>query len=92
MVPDPDSRRFAIADSVLDFAYAVGRTDARPADAINPEGIDPSYFYGASFMDQGKMKSAKLHLQRALEIPMRPIANQRRREKGRTLRTRLERR
>jgi glyoxylase-like metal-dependent hydrolase (beta-lactamase superfamily II) len=42
---DPHSKACAIIDSVLDFDYALGRTDTRSADAViayvEAEGLDP---------------------------------------------------
>ncbi|MCB1360438.1 MAG: MBL fold metallo-hydrolase, partial [Rhodobacteraceae bacterium] len=34
VVRDPNSKKCAIVDSVLDFDYASGRTDTRSADAV----------------------------------------------------------
>jgi glyoxylase-like metal-dependent hydrolase (beta-lactamase superfamily II) len=45
VVKDPESNRCAIADSVLDFDYASGRTDTKSADAViayvQENGLEP---------------------------------------------------
>lgn len=41
------------------------------AIAINPDGIDPNYFYGEYLLDTGKHEQAREHLQRALRAPAR---------------------
>jgi glyoxylase-like metal-dependent hydrolase (beta-lactamase superfamily II) len=47
VVKDPDSRKCAIVDSVLDFDYSSGRTDTRSADAIiayvQENDLDPEW-------------------------------------------------
>lgn len=40
--------------------------------SINPNGIDPNYFYGELLADQGEYAKAVLHLKRALGAPPRP--------------------
>jgi len=40
--------------------------------AINPNGIDPNYFYADLLADQGEYAKAVDHLQRALAAPARP--------------------
>ncbi len=45
---------------------------------LNPDGIDPNYFYGDFLIEQGKYKEALTVLQHALEAPSRqkrPIAD-----------------
>ncbi len=39
---------------------------------INPNGIDPNYFYGDFLIEQGKYKEAIAVLEHALEAPLRP--------------------
>jgi len=41
------------------------------AIVLNPEGIDPNYFYGEYLLDTGKHDQAREHLQRALRAPAR---------------------
>ncbi|GLT16911.1 hypothetical protein GCM10007938_06880 [Vibrio zhanjiangensis] len=46
---------------------------------INPEGIDPNYFYGDFLAEEGRDKEAKLYLTRAMHAsprPDRPLADQ----------------
>ena len=40
--------------------------------AINPNGIDPNYFYADLLADQGEFAKAADHLKRALAAPSRP--------------------
>jgi tetratricopeptide (TPR) repeat protein len=40
--------------------------------AINPNGIDPNYFYADMLADQGEYAKAADHLKRALAAPARP--------------------
>ncbi len=40
--------------------------------ALDPDGIDPHYFYGDFLLDQGDYKGAVAVLERALELPPRP--------------------
>ena len=40
--------------------------------ALNPEGMDPNYFYGDFLRDQGRYQEAARYLQKALEAPARP--------------------
>lgn len=45
---------------------------------INPEGIDPNYFYGDFLLEQGDYKQAKIYLMRAKNAaprPDRPLAD-----------------
>ncbi|BES69323.1 hypothetical protein RE428_03410 [Marinobacter nanhaiticus D15-8W] len=44
----------------------------RAALEINPNGIDPNYFFGDYLIEQGKEDRAKAYLERALEAPPRP--------------------
>ncbi len=49
---------------------------------LNPDGIDPNYFYGDFLRDQGRYQEAATYLERALKAPDRPdrpIADQGRR-------------
>lgn len=39
---------------------------------LNPEGIDPNYFYGDFLRDQGRYQEAAGYLRKALEAPARP--------------------
>lgn len=39
---------------------------------VNPDGIDPNYFYGDFLQDQGDWKGAAAALERALAAPARP--------------------
>jgi tetratricopeptide (TPR) repeat protein len=60
----------------------------RKALAINPDGIDPNFFYGEYLFEQGKAKEATAYLERALRAPPRPgrdIADAGRREEARKL-------
>lgn len=55
---------------------------------INPDGIDPNFFYGEYLLEQGKAKDAAAYLERALRAPARPgreIADAGRREEARKL-------
>jgi len=50
---------------------------------INPDGIDPNYFYGDFLLENGKYKEAKSYLDKALKAPSRierPIADKGRRD------------
>jgi tetratricopeptide (TPR) repeat protein len=40
--------------------------------AINPDGIDPNYFYGEFLFDEDDYAGAKKHLEKALKAPPRP--------------------
>lgn len=44
----------------------------RAALEINPNGIDPNYFFGDYLIEQGKEDRAKAYLERALQAPPRP--------------------
>jgi len=55
---------------------------------INPQGIDPNFFYGEYLLDNGQPADAIPHLQKALAAPERPgraLADQGRREEVRAL-------
>lgn len=39
---------------------------------LNPEGIDPNYFFGDFLLGQGETKRARVYLERALKAPSRP--------------------
>jgi tetratricopeptide (TPR) repeat protein len=59
--------------------WPIGFGDRKKADemirkalAINPDGIDPNYFYGDFLMTSGKPAQALPYLQRALQAPARP--------------------
>jgi len=39
---------------------------------VNPDGIDPNYFYGEFLADQGHYSEALQYLQRAAQAPARP--------------------
>lgn len=47
-------------------------TYLRQALAINPDGIDPNFFYGEFLLDQHKNEQALEHLEKALHAPDRP--------------------
>ena len=50
---------------------------------INPDGIDPNYFYGDFLAEQGRLNEARQHLEKALiapDRPARPLADKGRRQ------------
>ncbi len=56
--------------------------------AINPDGIDPNYFYADFLYEQGRYDEARRALARALEAPPRPgreLADAGRRQEARAL-------
>ena len=56
--------------------------------SINPNGIDPNFFYGEYLLEEGKAREATAYLERALNAPPRPgreIADAGRREEARKL-------
>ncbi|RMG32479.1 MAG: hypothetical protein D6720_13255 [Gammaproteobacteria bacterium] len=58
------------------------RTYFRRALALNPDGLDPNYFYGDFLLEQGEYEKAVKVLERALHAPPRPdraVADQGRR-------------
>ncbi len=64
----------------------------RQALAVNPQGIDPHFFYAELLADQGRRAEARTHLQQALQAPPRPgreRADAGRREEVRALLARL---
>lgn len=40
--------------------------------AINPDGIDPNFFYGEYLLDRGRVAEGRAHLEKALAAPPRP--------------------
>ncbi|MFS2223796.1 tetratricopeptide repeat protein [Pantoea sp. B65] len=44
----------------------------KKALALNPDGIDPNYFYGDFQLKQGNKALAKIYLEKALKAPARP--------------------
>lgn len=44
----------------------------KQALSINPDGIDPNFFYGDFLMQDGRVSEAKIYLERALMAPERP--------------------
>jgi tetratricopeptide (TPR) repeat protein len=62
--------------------------------AINPDGIDPNFFYGEYLFEQGDYAKSREHLlkaQRAPARPDRPVADRGRQEDIQALLTRVER-
>ncbi|MDR2878020.1 MAG: hypothetical protein LBV36_08300 [Chromatiales bacterium] len=60
----------------------------RRALAINPDGIDPNYFYADYLVERNRKKEAIPYLEKALAAPARPgreIADQGRREEAQEL-------
>jgi tetratricopeptide (TPR) repeat protein len=47
------------------------RTYLEKALTMNPDGIDPNYFYGEYLFEKGQYAQAREHLQRALQAPAR---------------------
>lgn len=47
-------------------------TYLRKALELNPEGIDPNYFYGDFLAEQGKYDEARVYLEKAMAAPPRP--------------------
>ncbi len=63
-------------------------TYLRKALELNPDGIDPNYFFGDFLADQGKYAEAKAYLEKAMAAPDRPgreAADAGRRDEIRTL-------
>lgn len=59
--------------------WPIGFGDKEKADqmlkkalAINPDGIDPNYFYGDFLLKDKKTEDAKRYLEKALKAPSRP--------------------
>ncbi len=62
--------------------------------AINPDGIDPNFFYGEFLAENGDREKARQHLQKALQAPARPgrpLADEGRRDEIQSLLRDLER-
>jgi tetratricopeptide (TPR) repeat protein len=60
---------------------------------INPDGIDPNYFYGDYLFHEKRYAKARTALQRALAAPDRPgraVADKHRRDEARTLLAKVE--
>ena len=63
-------------------------TYLRKALELNPDGIDPNYFFGDFLAEQGKYAEAKAYLEKAMAAPDRPgreAADAGRRDEIRTL-------
>lgn len=61
--------------------------------AVNPQGIDPNFFYAELLVETGQADEALLYLERALQAPPRPgrqIADSGRREEIRALMAKLK--
>jgi tetratricopeptide (TPR) repeat protein len=61
--------------------------------ALNPDGIDPNYFYGEYLLDQGRVAEGREHLRKALMAPSRPgreLADQGRRAEIQALLARID--
>ena len=61
--------------------------------AVNPQGIDPNFFYGEFLAETDRRDEAIVYLERALQAPARPgrqIADTGRREEVRTLLAKLK--
>ncbi len=55
----------------------------KQALAINPDGIDPNYFYGDFLLEEGRDKEAKVYFNKALMAPARksrPLADKGRKQ------------
>lgn len=64
----------------------------KEALSLNPEGIDPNYFYADFLLEQGKRDQARSFAQRALNAQPRPgreLADQGRRDEARALLERI---
>ena len=58
----------------------------KKALSINPDGIDPNYFYGDCLLEQRRYTEAARYLEKALQAPDRPdraLADEGRREEAR---------
>jgi len=67
----------------------------RKALELNPDGIDPNYFFGDFLAEQGKYAEARAYLEKAMAAPDRPgreAADAGRREEIRTLLDEVSRR
>ncbi|UBO73252.1 tetratricopeptide repeat protein [Aeromonas rivuli] len=64
----------------------------KQALALNPDGIDPNFFYGDFLIDQGRKAEARPYLEHALKAPDRPgraLADQGRRAEAKGLLAKL---
>lgn len=64
----------------------------RKSLAINPNGIDPNFFYGEYLLDRSRVGEARTHLEAALKAPPRPgreVADNGRRQEIQALLARL---
>jgi len=60
----------------------------RKSLAVNPDGIDPNFFYGEYLIDQDRVAEGRRYLEKALNAPPRPgreLADQGRRQEIRAL-------
>lgn len=74
--------------------WPVGFGDAAAAEkylkkalTVNPDGIDPNYFYGDFLLEQKRYREAENYLAKALQVPDRPgraVADEGRRAEART--------
>jgi tetratricopeptide (TPR) repeat protein len=65
----------------------------KEALAINPDGIDPNYFYADFLLDDGRKDQALVYVQRALKAPDRPgraLADKGRRDEAKALLARIQ--
>jgi tetratricopeptide (TPR) repeat protein len=91
---DPDALQGSVYTSLGSLYYQVpgwpigfGDDDKaesylKKALSINPDGIDPNYFYGDFLLDQGRYAEARDYLNKALAAPARsdrPLADKGRR-------------
>jgi Tfp pilus assembly protein PilF len=61
--------------------------------SINPQGIDPNFFYGEFLVDEGRNAEARRYLEAALRAPLRPgreLADQGRRQEVQALMARFK--
>lgn len=75
--------------------WPIGFGDKEKADtlfrkslAVNPDGIDPNFFYGEYLINQDQMAEGRRYLEKALAAPARPgreLADQGRRQEIRAL-------
>jgi tetratricopeptide (TPR) repeat protein len=81
---DPDALNGSIYTSLGSLYYQVpgwplGFGNDKKAEeylkhalAVNPDGIDPNYFYGDFMLDQGKPAEAVGYFEKAMQAPARP--------------------
>lgn len=65
----------------------------KQALALNPQGIDPNFFYTEFLVDQGRAAEAQPFLDKALQAPPRPgreLADSGRRDEAKALQARLK--